>query len=133
MVKCLFIGNEEKDLKIFRAALGDVFPGACCYTSENGLEAIEILDDYDLVPDFIFLELDRTGYEALQFLYKVKSIGAMKGVPVIVHAPEPHPEKVEMLRECGALAIYFKPYEYNGICNVLNLYIGAEYANYQLN
>lgn len=133
MVKCLFIGDEENDLKIFKHALSDVFPGACCYTSENGLEAIEILDDYDLVPDFIFLELDRTGHEALQFLCKVRNIGAMKGVPVIVHAPVAHPEKVEMLRECGALAIYFKPYEYTGICNVLNLYIGAEYASHQLN
>lgn len=133
MVKCLFIGDREEDLRIFKSALDDVFPGACCYTSANGLEAVDIMDDYDLVPDFIFLELDKTGYEALQFMFRIKRIDAMKGTPVIVHAPVAHPEKVEMLRECGALAIYFKPYEYTGICNVLNLYIGAEYASYQLN
>lgn len=133
MVKCLFIGDEENDLKIFKRALGDVFPGAYCYTSENGVEAVEIMDDYDLIPDFVFLELDKTGCEAIEFLCKIREMGAMKGVPVIVHAAEPHPDKVEMLRECGALAIYFKPYEYTGVCNVLNLYIGGEYASYQLN
>lgn len=133
MVKCLFIGNAEKDLKIFKNALSDVFPGACCYTSENGQEAMDILNDYPFIPDFVFLELDRTGAEAIRFLRQVRQMGAMKGVPVIVHAPVAHPDKVDTLRECGALAIYFKPYNYNGICNILNLYIGAEYSSYQFN
>ena len=133
MPNCLFIGKEEEDLEIFKSALGDVFPGANCYSSENGLEAITILDDYDIVPDFIFMELQGSGYDAIWFLHAMRRMQVMRGVPVIVHAPAPHPDKVEMLKDCGATALYFKPYDYTGICNVLNLYIGYEYANYQLN
>jgi hypothetical protein len=131
MPNCLFIGNQGEDLHIFKSALGDVFPGACCYTSENGLEAISIMDEYDLVPDFV--ELEGTGYDTLRFLNEMKRTEVLKGIPVIVHAPVPHLDKVQALRESGALAIYFKPYNYTGVCNVLNLYIGSEYANYQLN
>jgi hypothetical protein len=133
MPNCLFIGNQDEDLHIFKKALGDVFPGACCYTSENGLEAISIMDEYDLVPDFVFVELEGTGYDTLRFLSEMKRTEVLKGIPVIVHAPVPHLDKVQALRESGALAIYFKPYNYIGVCNVLNLYIGSEYANYQLN
>jgi response regulator RpfG family c-di-GMP phosphodiesterase len=133
MANCLFIGNQEEDLLIFKSALGDVFPGSCCYTSDNGLEAISIMDEYDIVPDFIFLELDGNGNDAIWFLQAIRRMDVMRGVPVIVHSPTPQPEKVEMLKNNGALAIYFKAYDYTGICNVLNLYIGYEYANYQLN
>lgn len=133
MVKCLFIGNQENDLKIFQVALGETFPGACCYTSENGIEALSVMDEQDIVPDFIFLELEGSGHDAIRFLKKVRRTTVMKGVPVIVHASVPHLDKVEALKKSGAWALHFKPYDHNGICNILNLFIGAEFANVQLN
>lgn len=133
MMSCLFIGSEEADLEIFKNALHDVHPGAACFSSDNGLDAVRLMDDYDLVPDLIIMELEGTGYEALWFLHSMKRHPIMRDVPVIIHSPVAHPEKVDMLRDCGATAIYFKPYEYTGICNLLNLYVGTEFTNFQLN
>lgn len=133
MTNCLFIGNQKEDFKIFKCALEDVFVDSCCYTSANGMEALTLMDNYDIVPDFIFVELEGSGVDTFWFLHAVRKLEVTKGVPVIVHASVPHPEKVKTLKDCGATAIYFKPYDYYGVCNVLTLYIGSEYANYQLN
>jgi len=59
---------------------------------------------------------------AWSFLKKAKTLEALKEMPVILHSPFPVQHRVPELLDMGAHALYFKPYNYSGVCNVLSLY-----------
>jgi CheY-like chemotaxis protein len=124
---CLLISNDPLDHAIFLEALLDVAPETVFMLSVNSTEALQILEEGDFAPDCVFVELSEPGIDALQFLKAQKKIRSLRDVPVIVHAPVPVLHRVNELQELGARAIYFRPYHYLGVCNVLNLYFKQDY------
>jgi CheY-like chemotaxis protein len=85
-------------------------------------EAFDILLDDGVTPHCVFVELKMPGIDGLDFLQKVKSNVVLRDVPVIVHSPVPVDDQVGELLDKGAHAVYSKPYNYFGVCNVLTLY-----------
>ena len=130
---CLFIDNDPYHQAVFTKALSDVSPETICFTAASGFDAFFIMTREKIVPSFIFIELQLPEMSAIDFLKTIKKIEGLKEVPVIVHSTSPQPHKVIELKESGALAIYFRPYEYYGVCNMLNLYFGSEMATIQQN
>lgn len=122
----MFIGNDGYDQAVFIQALGDVAPNTVCITAENAYEALTVLVEGNIMPGYIFVELNMPGMSGIEFLKTIKGIPALRDIQVIVHSTSPQPNKVIELKELGALAIYFRPYEYAGICNMLSLYFVDE-------
>lgn len=119
---CLLINSSPRDQKIFVEALASVAPDTFFMLAIDSTEAFDILLDDGLIPDCVFVELTMPGIDAEEFLRKAKSNETLKDVPVIVHSPIPVRHRIEELLGMGAHALYFKPYNYFGVCNVLNLY-----------
>jgi len=114
---------------IFMDALNTVAPDTFFLLAYDGTEALEIMKEECIRPDFVFVELDVPGIDAFQFLKDIKKLKFQSNVPVIVHSAEPVEHKVLALREMGAFGIYFKPYNYHGVCNILNLYFMQGFKN----
>jgi CheY-like chemotaxis protein len=130
---CLFISDDPFDQAIFTKALGDVSPDTICFAVSNPHEAFFIMKEEQIIPDFIFTELDLPRMSGIDFLKTIKKIDTLKEIPVIVHSISPQPHKIIELKESGALAIYLRPYQYLGVCNMLNLYFSEDMANIQQN
>jgi response regulator RpfG family c-di-GMP phosphodiesterase len=126
---CLLISNDPLDQAIFMEALLDVAPETHFMLSGDSMEALQILQEDNLTPDCVFVELSEPGIDAVQFLKGLKKIQLLRYIPVIVHASVPALHRVIELQEIGARAIYFRPYNYLGVCNVLNLYFKQDYIN----
>jgi response regulator RpfG family c-di-GMP phosphodiesterase len=124
VVSCIFISKRDHDVALFKTVLDEMFSEAYCYTCKNGSQAIKIMEDFNLIPDLIFLELEGTELDAVAFLNLIRHDQDLKFIPVVVHSPTPQPNKVNVLRDSGASAIHFKPYNTNNIRNILSLYIG---------
>jgi chemotaxis response regulator CheB len=124
---CLLINDDPLDQAIFFDALLDVAPETLFMLAGNSMEALQILQEDNLTPDCVFVELSRPSIDALQFLKAIKKTELLREVPVIVHSSVPALHRVIELQEMGALAIYFRPYNYHGVCNVLNLYFKQDY------
>jgi CheY-like chemotaxis protein len=122
---CLFISDDPHDQAIFTRALNDISPDAICFTVASAHEAFFMLSEENLVPDYIFVELTMPKMDGLEFLKLLKTIDDLKDIPVIVHSTSPQPQKIIELKQYGASAMYFKPYDYTGICNMLSLYLGS--------
>lgn len=130
---CIFIDNDPYDRAIFTKALNDVSPETVCFSASDALEALYMMRVKKVTPSYIFVELNMPEMSGIEFLQAIKRDERLKEIPVIVHSTSPQPHKIIELKEAGALAIYFRPYEYYGVCNMLNLYFGSEMINIQQN
>jgi CheY-like chemotaxis protein len=123
---CLFVNSDPVEQSTFIEALGDVSPEAFCMMASDDAEALDIMKAGSLVPDFIIIDLEMPGIDAKRFLHHVKNVESLRDVPVIVHCQHPNAYAVMELKEMGAFAIYYRPYDYWGICNILNLYLNDD-------
>jgi len=130
---CLLVTNDPTDQAIFARALRDVSPNTVCCIAANGIEAMEIMTSENMVPDFIFVELNMPHMDGIEFVRQVKATYPLGQIPVIVHSGTPEPEKLPSIKEAGASAIYFKEYDYGGVCNILYLYFLSQLSPLHLN
>lgn len=129
MLTCLLINNDLEERAIFKKALHDVSPNTICFTAEDGLDGFCIMMDKNIIPDYIFIELDMPEMDGIGFLREIKGVELLRDIPVIVHAVSPRPHEVIEIKEAGAEAIYMQRYNYTGICNMLNLYMNMIFVN----
>lgn len=125
---CLLIDDDTFNQEVFSRALNDISPDTVCVTASTAIEGLRLITKENIVPSYIFVELDLPEMNGIEFLKTIKSIARLKEIPVIVHSTSPQPHKIIELKEAGALAIYFRPYEYYGVCNMLTLYFSTEMA-----
>ncbi|MBT1686148.1 hypothetical protein [Dawidia soli] len=118
---CLLISGDPRDHVVFIDVLSDLAPNADFMLADNAIDALVFLEQYSLAPDYIFVELDMIGINGVEFLRESKKVSSLRNVPVIIHSPEPVPEKIGLLQEMGAFAIFFRPYNYWSVHNVLSL------------
>jgi CheY-like chemotaxis protein len=119
---CLLISNNLSDQEIFGRALKEVSPETVYCVATNGQEAFDMIAHGHLIPDIIFVELDMPDMNGVEFLTRLKGIPAFKSIPVIVHTKLSKPDKHHEILEAGALAIYSKAYEFEGVSRILYLY-----------
>ena len=123
---CLLIDESPLNREVFVRALTTISPETICLTADSGKGALSMMEQENLLPSYIFIELHSSDIDAIQFLRALKQIRLLKEIPVIVHAVSPKPNIVIELKELGATAIYFRPYNYLGICNMLTLYFSND-------
>ena len=130
---CLFIDNDLFNHIVFKEALKDVSPETTCYNASNGADALRIMELENILPSCIFLEVDSVRFDGVGFLRSIKRIDRFKTVPVIAHATRLLPNEIIEIKESGAFAIYFRPYEYYSVCNMLQLCFVSPMAGIQPN
>jgi CheY-like chemotaxis protein len=118
----MLIDNNPDHQAVFSQALNDASPETICFTAPTGKDALYIMLEEELRPSYIFIELELPGMGGVEFLKAIKQEDALKDIPVIVHSTSPKPHLVIELKELGATALYFRPYDYYSICNMLTLY-----------
>jgi len=118
---CLRISADPRDHMVFTRVLLDLVPRSYFILADNALDALNFLEGASIIPDYIFVEIDEAGIDGVEFLREAKRSPLLQNIPAIVHSAEPMPDKVKSLKELGALAIYFRPYNYAGVSNLLKI------------
>ncbi|RAW01550.1 hypothetical protein DQQ10_07780 [Pseudochryseolinea flava] len=125
---CLFIDNDIRNRNVFSDAMEYISPTTFCFMASTASEALFMLLEERLVPSYIFVELNIPGMSGKEFLKEIKQHETLKDIAVIIHCTSPRPNEILELKELGAHAIYFRPYQFNGICNMLTLYFTDQMA-----
>lgn len=123
---CVVICEDSYDQAVFIRALHDVSPCTVCFSVQDPADALFIIRDEALMPDMIFVEFQMREMDAREFLRIARCMSELKGTSIIVHAPSVEPHILLELKELGALAIYQRPYEYVGVCNILSIFLEDE-------
>lgn len=108
--KILLIDDDEDDREFFTSLLDTAAPQWSCVTAENGLIAMEILNDRLHLPDIIFLDLNMPVMNGHQFLKMIKSSGSfLSQIPIIVLSTSFDRKTMEETKSLGAFAFITKP------------------------
>lgn len=110
---CFLIDDDADDQEIFLRVLESVAPAVECHTASNGQEAIDKLQNNQVNPDVIFLDLNMPLMNGKQFLKACQSMGSCKEIPVIILSTSSDHQTIQETRELGARDYITKPNQYS--------------------
>src|SRR5688500_15173168 len=91
---CILVSENTLDQQIFTQALNDVSPETICFPVSSALEALHVINTEQVVPEFIFMELNAPSMNAIEFLNMIKKTEVLRDIHVIVHTMSPQPHKI---------------------------------------
>jgi len=116
----LFLVDDDiDDQEIFKSALAKVDERCILFTANNGHEALQILADQPVLPNYIFVDLNMPRMGGLQFLKEIKKSESLKDIPVIIYSTSANPADINRTKELGAIQFITKPARFSELCNVL--------------
>lgn len=88
--------------------------------ASNGEEALQILEEKDVVPNIIFLDLNMPRISGLEFLQKLKSDDRLKFIPTIVLTTSNNHKDVLECYRIGIAGYILKPLKYEDYVNKID-------------
>lgn len=88
--------------------------------ASNGEEALHILEEKDVVPNIIFLDLNMPRISGLEFLQKLKSDDRLKFIPTIVLTTSNNHKDVLECYRIGIAGYILKPLKYDDYVNKID-------------
>ncbi len=108
-LKILIVDDDADDRKLFIDAMKEVDFGIKCVTANDGREALEILKNAGVLPDYIFLDLRMPGYNGKKCIIEIKNDPRLKHIPVIVYTTSTEFEDSAEMKSLGAVHFISKP------------------------
>ena len=117
--KVLLIDDDEDDQHIFMTAAAEVSSNVSCVALYDARQALKKLENRELEPDVIFLDLNMPMMNGEQFLTEIKKNQALKKIPVIIFSTTSNKNTISSVKELGASAFITKPSLYDELVTVL--------------
>jgi CheY-like chemotaxis protein len=122
----LYIDDDSEDREIFREAISEISSSYVCNVATDGNQGLQILQDFVVMPDFIFVDVNMPVMNGRQFLEKVKGTPTLRSIPVIMYSTTSFAqERIEYFK-LGAKDVLVKPNSFSEICELLRNVIEGE-------
>lgn len=119
-VHCLLIDDDKDDQEIFMLALESMSSWVKGIFANSAKEALNILESAgNLLPDFIFLDLNMPGINGKQCLVELKKIKQVQHIPVYIYSTSSDPRDKIITKELGATGFISKHYSIEELSNEL--------------
>ena len=116
---CFLIDDDDDDREIFAQALKKASAGYVCDFAKNGKEAIEAVHRCDVVPDYIFVDLNMPLISGRECVKAFKELSRLKDVPIIVYTTSALAKEVDEIQDLGATNYLVKPTSFSRLVGVL--------------
>lgn len=124
----MYIDDDLEDREIFREAIGQISPSYVCNVAADGNQGLKVLQDFVVMPDFIFVDVNMPVMNGKQFLEKVKNTPVLRSIPVIMYSTTSFEQERNEYFKLGAKDVLVKPNTFNEICELLRSVIQGEDA-----
>lgn len=114
-ITCLLIDDDKDDFEFFQDAVNDL-------NNEHGDLFIEVIwtdrattalkkltGNENFIPDYIFLDLNMPVRSGKECLLDIKSMPALKNIPVIIYSTSSDPGEINETKSMGANSFLIKP------------------------
>ena len=112
MTGCLtvfIIDDDADDKEMFFEVVAEINKSIRCISASNGDEALQMLQNDNLHPDFIFVDLNMPRMSGKQLLGQLKNMERFIAVPVIIYSTSKLDSDKEETRQLGAEYFLTKP------------------------
>jgi len=120
----LLVDDDEDELDIFKEALNNVSIPLNCLYAQNSETAIQILSD--LVPDYMFVDLNMPRINGLQFMAQDKVKNCIQKTASILYTNGADEDTCAKAKQLGALACIKKPDSIEKLTKVLYILINKD-------
>jgi CheY-like chemotaxis protein len=128
-LRILIVDDDPDDRKFFMDAVGEIDNTISCYVANDGLHALELLNDEgNSLPDFIFLDLRMPRYNGKRCLMEIKASERLRNIPVIVYSTSTDVNESRELKSLGAAHFISKPHSPEEVYYIISVVL-EEYFN----
>lgn len=106
----LYADDDIEDYSLFVEVLESIQPGVQCINMVNGVEVLKYLDDCQILPDYIFLDINMPLMDGKACLKAIKRDPLLKNISTIIYTTSRNPLDHELCIELGASAYMPKSY-----------------------
>lgn len=124
------VDDDKEDLDLFREALQVISDRTQLTASIDCVDLLEVLPQTTL-PDVLFLDINMSKKNGLEFLAEIKQHPALKGIPVVIYSTSSHKADIERAYELGAHYYITKPSSFEDIVEVLSLMLTLDWKAQQ--
>jgi CheY-like chemotaxis protein len=115
----LYADDDHDDCDILRDALNQIDPSINCHFASNGIEALDMLDHAQVLPDYIFLDINMPLMNGTKCLSELKKNQRLRDIPVIVYSTTITDEVRLELYNLGANSVLEKPNDIHELESIL--------------
>jgi CheY-like chemotaxis protein len=98
----LLVDDDADDREIFTWTLNSIYPSAVTDMATDGEDALERLEQWEINPDIIFLDLNMPRMNGFDFLRHIRQMDRWRELPVIVYSTSSNPRDMAKSWEAGA-------------------------------
>src|ERR1041384_3417827 len=123
----LIVDDDDDDRIFFCEALHEIDPAIKFIIAKDGAEALDFLSKSDVLPDFIFLDLNMPRMNGKKCLEELKKSDRFFQIPVVMYSTSKNEERSEETKKLGALAFIKKPVLFDDIREIISHVISGEW------
>ncbi len=116
---CMLVDDDAEDRTIFCYSLEEADKNSTCLTARNGVEALDKLSTPEVIPDYIFLDLNMPLMGGKECLAEMNKLQHLQHVPVIIYSTSDHQRDIEETKQLGAAHFLTKPYNPDNLTMIL--------------
>lgn len=110
MIKtCLIVDDDQDDQEIFLMTVAKINKDIKCFTSNNGIEALILLQSKQFIPDYIFLDVNMPKMNGIECLKAIKNLPHLNSSKVFMYSTALESTTLKQSKELGALDFIIKP------------------------
>ena len=114
----IYADDDNDDRQTVTEMIEKIDPALNVVSVENGiavLNYLKSLDQKDVLPCFILLDINMPVMNGFQTLESLKSREPFKSIPVILFTTSSHPRDIQLAKRLGAENLITKPFSLDGI------------------
>jgi CheY-like chemotaxis protein len=115
----LYVDDDPEDIEIFMEAIKENDSSIKCLIAQNGKEAMDLLHS-DLLPDFIFLDINMPVINGSAVLTEIRKDSRFKNIPVVMYSTSMSQIDIDEYRQMGANHFLIKHNHFQDLCDALS-------------
>lgn len=123
------IDDDMDDQEFFTEALKEVDPNIKCHIASSCDEGLELLNNSEVLPDYIFLDLNMPKVDGKKCLLELKKNARVKEIPVIIYSTSSLKKDIDETKAMGAVHFLTKPAAFRELCNAIENVLSIKFSN----
>lgn len=119
-ISFLLIDDDADDKDFFELALKNLREKVDFHYASTAAEALDKMKSGDLLPDYIFLDLNMAPMKGLECLLEIKKISKVVDTPVIIYSTSINEDMRYRTLAAGAFDHFEKPFTVESLVQYLN-------------
>jgi CheY-like chemotaxis protein len=116
----LYAEDDPEDVDVFCEAVKTIDATIACIVARDGAEALEILENSIILPDYIFLDVNMPLLGGRECLTRIRGNKELRHLPVIIYTTSNRRNDIADFKQLGATQYVIKPNTFDEVLQYLS-------------